>query len=126
MRGFEAKDFPDSFTYDRHKNALRRAQRTSKSLFDLWNSVTGWFPEDSGYYYEIMSLLDDAVQIGYEQALGIPHKSSDYDIDNGSIDGYTGACDFYKHQYFVYNCEEECARKNNGLECKLEVKEYLD
>ena len=126
MRGFDPQDFPDYSTYEKHRNKLQRAQRVSKSLFDIWNSVTGWFPHNSGYYYEIMSILDDAVQVGYEQAMGMPHKAKDYDIDEHSIDGYTEACDFCKHQFFVYGCEEECARKVNGLQCKLEVKENLD
>lgn len=126
MRGFDPQDFPDYSTYEKHRNELQRAQRVSKSLFDVWTAFTGWFPKNTGCYCEILSLLNDAVQLGYEQALKMPHKSKDYDIDDVSINGYSDACDFCKHQYFVYGCEEECACKDKGLPCKLEVKATLD
>lgn len=126
MRGFEPSDFQDYDTYTKSRNQLRRAQRVGKSIFDLWNDANGLCLRDSSLYYELESLLDDAVQIGYEAALGMPHKASDYDIDRATVIGYENQCDFCKHQYFVYNCEEECARENKGLPCNLEIKEHLD
>ena len=126
MRGFEPADFIDYHAYETNRNQLERAQRTAKSVFDIWNAGVGLFLKDSGYYYEILSLLDDAVQIGYERAIGLSHKSTDYDIDAVTLNGYTGACNFCKHQYFVYGCEEECARKSAGLSCEIDAKEYLD
>jgi len=126
MRGFGPTDFPDYGEYQIHRDRLERAQRTNNRLFDAWNDSTGLFPKNTGYRYEIESLLEDAVQIGYEAALKIPHKPSDYDIDEATIATYPNKCDFCKNQYFVYNCEEECTRRRAGLPCKLEVKEYLD
>lgn len=123
MSGFSPKDF--GATYEKHRDELERARRVAKLLLDLWVDATGWFPKGTSRCYEIQSLIEDATRIGYEAALGMPHKSKDYDIDEVTLGGYGHKCDFCKHQYFVYNCEEECARTSAGLSCKLTVKENL-
>lgn len=48
--------------------AIRRAL----NIFDEWNDVTGLIPKHSGYYYEIQSVIEDAVHCGFQQALDDP------------------------------------------------------
>lgn len=40
-----------------------------KDELDKWNDSTGVFPNDSGYYYEIQSVIEDAVHIGIQMAI---------------------------------------------------------
>ena len=126
MSGFNPKDFGEYTTYEKHRNELERARRVAKLLLGLWVDATGWFPKGTSRHYEIQSLIEDATRIGYEAALGMPHKVKDYDIDEVTLGCHEHKCDFCKHQYFVYNCEEECARTSIGLPCKLTVKENLE
>ncbi|MDD3021788.1 MAG: hypothetical protein PHX61_12545 [Alphaproteobacteria bacterium] len=126
MRGFDPKDFPDYHTYEINRNKLERAQRVANRLFDLWNDSTGIFQPHTGYWYEAIGSIEDAVQIGYEEAIGLPHKSSDYDVDEVTVGDYADRCKFCKHVYYVYGCEENCALKTKGLECNFEVKEFLE
>lgn len=123
---FIPKDFADYNTYEKNAIKLEQTQRLYHKIFNVWISLSGMIEKDTPLFCEIASLLDNAVQIGYEAALDMPHKASDYDIDRATVIGYENQCDFCKHQYFVYNCEEECARENKGFPCDLDVKEYLD
>lgn len=125
MSDFVASDFSDYHAYETHRNQLERARRVSKRLLDLWADAGVWFPKGSSVYYEMLSLVEDATKIGYEAALGMPHRAKDYDVDSATLRGYAHKCDFCKHQYFVYNCEEECARKNKGLPCEIDTVEYI-
>lgn len=43
---------------------LDYAIRMALNKFDEWNNVTGYFPKCTGYYYEIQSVIEDAVKIG--------------------------------------------------------------
>jgi hypothetical protein len=47
-------------------NAVRRAL----NIFDKWNDVTGYVTPHQGYYYEIQSLIVDAVHCGAQAATG--------------------------------------------------------
>jgi len=40
------------------------AIRKALNMFDEWNDVTGCFPKGTSYYYEIQSVIEDAVKIG--------------------------------------------------------------
>lgn len=126
MRGLDPKDFEDVHTYETHRNELERAQRVANRLFDLWNDANEVFQPHTGFWYEAIGIIEDAVQIGYESAIGLPHKASDYDVDKATVEDYVDRCKFCKHEYYVYGCEQNCALKNKGLDCKLEVKEYIE
>lgn len=54
------------------------AKRKALELFDEWNDVTGCFDKFTSYYYEICSVIEDAVEIGSMVALGI-----DFKVENG-------------------------------------------
>lgn len=57
---------------------LEKAKRIALQLFDEWNDTTGIFLEHSGYYYEICSVIEDAVDIGAKMASGIKINLQDY------------------------------------------------
>ena len=50
------------------------AVRRAHNIFDNWNDVTGKFEKFSGYYYEMQSVIKDAVHCGFQRALG-DHKT---------------------------------------------------
>ena len=49
---------------------MERAKRIALDNFDKWNDVTGVFVKDSGYYFEICGVIEDAVSIGAAFASG--------------------------------------------------------
>lgn len=59
-----------------HEYATRKAYE----LFDAWNDVTGVFPKFTGYYYEILGVIEDAVRVGSMVALGV-----DFEIKEGEL-----------------------------------------
>lgn len=59
-----------------HEYATRKAHE----LFDAWNDVTGVFPKFTGYYYEILSVIEDAVRVGSMVALGV-----EFEIKDGNL-----------------------------------------
>ncbi len=50
---------------------LADAKRRALNLFDKWNDVTGRFEKGSAYYYEIQSVIEDAVECGAQAASGV-------------------------------------------------------
>ncbi len=50
--------------------AIRRAL----NIFDKWNDVTGFVPKFTSYYYELQSVIEDAVHCGFQRALGDEKK----------------------------------------------------
>ena len=126
MLGLDPKDFKDYHTYEINRARLERAQRTAVNVYDAIIGLTNCVEEDSMLDLELIRMIQNAVQIGYEEAIGLPHKSSDYDVDDVTVGDYVDRCKFCKHVYYVYGCEENCALKTKGLECKLEIKEFLE
>ena len=62
---------------------LEYAQGKARELFNKWNEATGFVPEYTGYYYEIIACIDEAVDIGARVECGqriIIH-------DNGTYEG---------------------------------------
>lgn len=60
------------------KGELEYAIRMALNNFDNWNDSTGYFPKASSYYYEIQSVIEDAVKIGSKIACeGIDTDISD-------------------------------------------------
>ena len=53
-------------THGELDNAIRRAL----NLFDAWNDVTGFVVKHTGYYYEMQSIVEDAVHCGAQAATG--------------------------------------------------------
>lgn len=49
-----------------------RAERKAKEILDKWIEVTGCIGICTSYYYELCSIIDDAVQLGAKAALGLP------------------------------------------------------
>lgn len=125
MRGFTQSDFPDYGTYIKHKSKLDRAQSTTDELLHAWDSLTGFTHRHVGMYWELQRLMHDAAQVGYEAAIGKPHRISDYDITEETIKYDPDKCRYCTHQYLVYGCEPECARLKAGLACELEVREFF-
>jgi len=44
------------------------AERRALNLFDKWNDVTGFVEKGTGYYYELQSVIQDAVHCGAQAA----------------------------------------------------------
>lgn len=51
---------------------LDQAKRFALMNYDHWNEVTGFPTPHTGYYYEIASLIEDAVEFGF----GVAHGQS--------------------------------------------------
>ena len=50
------------------KGQVEKAERTALNQFDKWNEVTGFVQEHTGYYYELQSLIIEAVHIGIQMS----------------------------------------------------------
>jgi hypothetical protein len=46
------------------KGELEYAIRQALNNLDKWNDTTGCFHKGTGYYYEMQSIVEDAVKIG--------------------------------------------------------------
>lgn len=64
------------------KSQMEYATRKALENFDRWNEVTGQFVRCSGYYAEILSIIEDAVHCGAQMAL---HGEIDFDEDGNII-----------------------------------------
>ena len=53
-----------------NKGELANAKRRALNLFDKWNDVTGVVDKGSSYYWEIQSVIEDAVHCGAQGATG--------------------------------------------------------
>ena len=51
------------------KGKIEKAERLALNEFDKWNDVTWFVDEDTGYYYELQGLIQDAVHIGIQMAI---------------------------------------------------------
>lgn len=49
---------------------IEQAKRMAVTRFDEWNDVTGFVSPHTGYYYEIVSLIEDAAEFGFGVAHG--------------------------------------------------------
>lgn len=64
------------------RGELQNAKRRALNIFDDWVAVTGVVGMNTGYYYEIQSLIEDAVECGAQAACGVwePLTSETKDI----------------------------------------------
>lgn len=53
------------------KGQLDYANFRARRIFEDWNDLTGAVPRGSSLYYELLSVLEDAVHCGAQTALGI-------------------------------------------------------
>ena len=51
------------------RGEVRSAVRRALTLFDEWNDNVGLVQKHTGYYYELQSVIEDAVHCGIQQAL---------------------------------------------------------
>ena len=56
---------------------LDGAIRRALNVFDEWNDVAGLIPKNCGTYYEMQSVIEDAVHCGAQAALGIKEPLPD-------------------------------------------------
>ena len=52
------------------KGQVEYAVRKAREACDRWNDVTGLIPKFSGYYYELLGVVEDAAKIGARVASG--------------------------------------------------------
>jgi hypothetical protein len=52
------------------KGQLDNAIRRALNLLDRWNDVTGAVPKESSWYYELQSVIGDAVHCGAQAETG--------------------------------------------------------
>jgi hypothetical protein len=52
------------------RGQIKDAERRALNLFDKWNDVTGFVQKNTGYYYELQSVIEDAVHCGAQAATG--------------------------------------------------------
>lgn len=118
---FKPSDFSSYAEYEKHAVALERAQTLNFRLFEIWNDCMELVQPDTNLYCNLLAVLDESVQLGYEAAIGKPHKASDYSVSEETIGGHDNAC------WFCNNNVERIGDRDCMLrECKFEVKEYID
>lgn len=61
------------------KGELEYAIRQAHNRFDQWNDATGIFDKHTGYYYEALATIEDAVKIGAMVSSGMEIKYDDCD-----------------------------------------------
>jgi len=62
------------------RGEMEYAKRMALNSFDEWNDCTGFFDKGTSYYYEVQSVIEDAVKIGIKVALyGINADLDDLD-----------------------------------------------
>jgi hypothetical protein len=60
------------------KGVIDKAERLALNEFDKWNDITGFVSEHTSYYYEIQSVIEDAVHIGIQMALNSKVKYDEF------------------------------------------------
>lgn len=53
------------------RGELHNAQRRALNILDSWLEVTGVVEMNTGYYYELQAVVNDAVECGVQAALGV-------------------------------------------------------
>lgn len=53
------------------KGQVEGAERRALNILDDWLKVTGAVPIDSGLYFELQGIVQDAVHCGVQKALGV-------------------------------------------------------
>jgi hypothetical protein len=53
-----------------NKSQLDKARRRALNIFDKWVEATGFVTPHSGYYCELVGIIEDAVHCGAQEATG--------------------------------------------------------
>ena len=61
------------------KGESEYAKRKACELFDRWNDTTGAIQKHSGWYHELISVIESASDIGARVASGVDFKLEDYE-----------------------------------------------
>lgn len=51
------------------KGQVEKAERIALNQFDKWNDVTGLVGDHTSYYFELQSLMEEAVHIGIQMSI---------------------------------------------------------
>jgi hypothetical protein len=100
---------------------LERAQTLARKICGIWGDEYGFAEPNTVQYRAILELADMATQIGYEQAIGKKHKSSDYGMSQDFAETLPNKCAYCRAQYFAYGCEDRCSWDLNDEECGFQV-----
>jgi hypothetical protein len=123
---FKPDQFIDYSVYESHLINLDRAQQLAHKICGIWGDELGLAEPNTPWQQHLFELIDMATQLGYEQAIGKSHQSSDYGITNDFVENLPNKCEFCESRYMVYGCEERCALEANDEECRLHVKSTLE
>ena len=50
------------------KGQIETAKRRALNIFDKWVECTGFVEKDTGYFYELQGIIEDAVHCGAQAA----------------------------------------------------------
>lgn len=50
---------------------LKNAERRALNILDGWVDTTGFVQKNTGYYYELQGIIEDAVKCGAQAACGV-------------------------------------------------------
>lgn len=81
-----------------NKGQLANAKRRALNILDGWNDVTGAVTKESGWYWELQSVIEDAVECGVQGALGV-HEELESEKEDGA------ACDRHGDDTICKSCE---------------------
>lgn len=56
------------------KGELDRAKRRALHIYDEWLETTGALPSRSSWSYELEGIIEDAVEVGVQAAIGVHEK----------------------------------------------------
>lgn len=68
LKNGHIKEHKTNFEYMK-TGQVEKAERIALNQFDKWNDVTGFVQEHTGYYYEVQSLIKEAVHIGIQMSI---------------------------------------------------------
>ena len=72
------------------KGQTESAVRRAYNKLDEWNDVAGVFERDTGYYYEVQGVIEDAVHCGIQAALEL-REPLPSEISNNTISDAGGS-----------------------------------
>jgi hypothetical protein len=118
---FKPSDFPTRAEYENHLVELERAQTLAGRILMIMNDAYNFADYGTQIYSAMQDIVHDAVQLGYEAAIGKPHKASDYGVNAALLSGHGDACWFCDYAAHRLG-ERECMLD----ECKLGVSEFIE
>ena len=72
------------------KGRIATARRRAENKLDEWNDIAGIFVKNTGYYFEIQSVIEDAVHCGVQAALEVeeplPSEKKDIGVEEDRVE----------------------------------------